>query len=175
MATTTLQQFSIKDLRELVQKLLTLPDGSCIIGEESGTVDGTPYVYLRPGDAYDFGPPRTRQGSDGFEYVSKPMMTAVRITAVGKNAAELMRKLHIALGSSPAKQFNRLRHYAITKISKIDNVGGAIGAGYAQKSMMTVDISYVHKVKIEQPYIYKVDITCMDDNGNKATGTVEEQ
>ncbi|WPK38373.1 hypothetical protein [Escherichia phage AV127] len=102
------------------------------------------------------------------------MMTAVRITAVGKNAAELMRKLHIALGSSPAKQFNHLRHYAITKISKIDNVGGAIGAGYAQKSMMTVDISYVHKVKIEQPYIYKADITCMDDNGNKATGTVEE-
>ncbi|QQO39160.1 hypothetical protein SPHG1_39 [Salmonella phage SPHG1] len=159
MATTTLQQFSIKDLRELVQKLLPLPDGSCII---SGTVDGTPYVYLRPGDAYDFGP-RTRQGADGFtnqpnlltEYVSKPMMTAVRITAVGKNAAELMRKLHIALGSSPAKQFNRLRHYAITKISKIDNVGGAIGAG------MT-------------PYIYKVDITCVDDNGNKATGTVEE-
>lgn len=130
-------------------------------------------MYLKPGAAHDFGPPRTRQDADGFEYVTQPMMTTVKIAASGQNAAELMRKLHVALQSSPAKQYNRLRHYAITKLSNIDNVGGAIGAGYMQKSMFSVDITYVHKIKINQPYIYKVDITCVDDNGGEATGTVE--
>lgn len=161
------------DLRELVRQLLQLPDGSCIVGEESGTVDGQPYIYLKPGDADDFGPARTYQDDQGMETVVQPMVIYVKVTAVGKNSDAIMRKLRVALGSSPAKQFNRLRHFAITKMSPLKNVGGAIGAGYAQKTLLTLEITYVHKVIINQPYIYKVDITCVDDNGGKATGTVE--
>lgn len=163
MDTTTLLQFDISDLRELVRRLLQLPDGTCIIGEESGTVDGAPFVFLKEMDDGDFGPPRVVQNDDDTETVTQPKIVDVDIEAVGPKASVLMRKLHVLLKSSPAKEWCRTHHFSIKSIKRPFNVGGLMGAGFEQRYRLTAEVTYVHKIKITQAYIREVDITVYND------------
>lgn len=163
MDTTTLLQFDILDLRELVRRLLALPDGTCFIGEQSGSVDGAPFVFLKETGDADFGPPVTVQNSDDTETVTQPKIVDVDIEAVGPKAAVLMRKLRVLLRSSPAKQFCRQHHFSIIDVKRPMNVGGLMGAGYEQRYRFTAEITYMHKVKITQSYIREVDITVRND------------
>ena len=163
MDTTTLLQFDILDLRELVRRLLSLPDGACIIGEQSGNVDGQPFVFLKAMGDDDFGPPRLVQNDDDTETVTQPKTAEIDIEAVGPNAAILMRKLHVLLKSSPGKEFARKHHFAVKDIKRPFNVGGIMGAGFEQRYRLTAEISYVHKVIIDQAYIREVDISVYND------------
>lgn len=156
-------QFDILDLRELVRRLLALPDGTCFIGEQSGSVDGAPFVFLKESGDGDFGPPVTVQNSDDTETVTQPKIVDVDIEAVGPKAAVLMRKLHVLLSSSPAKTFCRMHHFSIADIKRPINVGGLMGAGFEQRYRFTVEVSYMHKVKIGQAYIREVDISVHND------------
>lgn len=151
------------DLRELVRRLLQLPDGACIIGEESGTVDGQPFVFLKEMDDGDFGPPRTVQNDDDTETVTQPKIVDVDIEAVGPKASVLMRKLHVLLKSSPAKEWCRAHHFSINRVKRPFNVGGLMGDGFEQRYRLTAEVTYVHKVKITQAYIREVDITIFND------------
>lgn len=163
MDTTTLLQFDILDLRELVRRLLSLPDGACFIGEQSGVVDGQPFVFLKEMGDSDYGPPRLIQNDDDTETVTQPKMVEVDIEAVGPKAAILMRKLHVLLKSSPSKEFARMHHFAFQDFKRPFNVGGLMGAGFEQRYRLTAVISYVHKIRIEQAYIREVDISVYND------------
>ena len=172
MDTTTLLQFDISDLRELVRRLLSLPDGACFLGEQSGVVDGQPFVFLKEMGDSDFGPPRVIQNDDDTETVTQPKLVDVDIEAVGPKAAILMRKLHVLLKSSPAKEFMRIRHFAIKDFKRPFNVGGLMGAGFEQRYRLTVQVSYVHKIKIEQAFIRDVNITVFNDKTPEDVRTV---
>lgn len=146
-----------------MRRLLSLPDGACIIGEQSGNVDGQPFVFLKAMGDDDFGPPRLVQNDDDTETVTQPKTAEIDIEAVGPNAAILMRKLHVLLKSSPGKEFARKHHFAVKDIKRPFNVGGIMGAGFEQRYRLTAEISYVHKVIIDQAYIREVDISVYND------------
>lgn len=160
------------DLRELVRQLLKLPDGACFIGEQSGVVDGQPFVFLKEMGDGDFGPPRVVQNDDDTETVTQSKIVDVDIEAVGPKAAILMRKLHMLLKSSPSKQFAREHHFAFMDFKRPFNVGGLMGAGFEQRYRLTAVITYVHKVKIEQAYIREVDISIYNDKHPEDVRTV---
>lgn len=158
MDTQTLQQFSMSELRALVRIILKLPDASVIYGEESGSVDGQAYVYLRAGHLSDFGCARRKQINATTEVVSSPKLQEVHITAVGGNAWELMSKLQLVLQSSPAKSHFHACGWGLMTMKKCPNVGHIMGAGFEQRHRITLEISYVHKVAIEQDTISEADI-----------------
>lgn len=148
----------MSELRALLRIILKLPDASVIYGEEPGNVDGQAYIYLKPVNLSDFGVARRKQINATTEVVSQPKLQEVDVIAVGKNAWEMLSKAHLVIQSSPAKSHFHACGWGLMNIVKPMNIGHTMGAGFEQRYRMTLAISYVHKVAIEQATISEADI-----------------
>lgn len=146
-------------LRALLRIILSLPDGAAIYGEEPGNVDGQAYVFLKPHNLSDFGCARRKQINDTTEVVSQPKLQEVDVVFCGANAFDMMNKAHLILQSSPAKSHFHACGWGLMGIKKVGNWGHTLGAGYEQRQRFTLEISYVHKVAIEQNTIKAADIS----------------
>lgn len=163
----------MSELRVLVRTLLSLPDASVFYGEESGNVDGQAYVYLVNKHISDFGIARRKQINSTTEVVSQPKLQEVDIVACGFNAWELISKLHLLIQSSPGKSHFHACGWGLMSIKPPMDVGHLLGAGFEQRWQMTIEVSYVHKVAIEQDTISSADIEVYTETEAMQTVHVE--
>ena len=175
MASTTVLQFDMTGLRNLIRAVLTLPDGTVRDADEAAPTGAVAFVTVRKMLTQEVG--RARRVFDGTtetERIRKSAETTVSINAFGTDSNALLEKLTVMLQSSTGIQGMKALKGHVLRMSPVRNLSGFIGAGQEERAQLDIIISHEHKVDIDLNRIEQVDATAQSGDGLAATTHIDQ-
>lgn len=156
MAITTKSRFDIAQLRTLIQRVLTLPDGAVIpqFQPESKRKDVIVVGFLTQQEIGE-----SRLDFDGEkEAIKSSLISTVSISCCGKNGLAMALKLKSIMQSTRFREGLKSIGGAILKMSDIRNLSAIIGAVAEERGQFDVSITHDHITEIPLEPIEQVDI-----------------
>lgn len=157
MDTTTRSEFDIKQLRNLIQKVLTLPDGTV---RGSGEQENNLSSFITADILLSKEVGQSRCEFTGYsEVITTTLLTTVSISCYGNNAYRMAAKLRTVLQSSSATSAFKVMSAGIVRMSDVRNLTAIVGADYEERGQFDCIISHGHVVETPLAPIERVAVT----------------
>jgi hypothetical protein len=154
------------ELRNLVRRLLSLPDGTVRPAKQAGPVGGEPFVTVYRTRTEPLGTEtRSFDGESESETVRSSYRSFVSINAYGTEAYELMLKLRSVLATSAGLDGMKAIGGGIVDTGDVLDLSAIVGAGYEERARVELQISHTHTVVADQPRIAEARVEAHTDTG----------
>lgn len=156
----------MKELRNLVRSLLSLPDGSVRPAKQAGPTGGEPFVTVYRTRTQPLGAETLSfNGDDEKETIRSSYLSFVSINAFGTEAYELMLKLRSVIASSIGINGMKAIGGGVVDTSEVIDLSAIVGAGYEERARLELQISHMHTVVADLPRIDEVRLDGHTDTG----------
>lgn len=154
------------ELRNLVRRLLSLPDGSVRPSNQGGPTGREPFVTVFRSSTAPLGAETLQfDGVDERESIHSSYLSTISINAFGTEAYELMLKLRSVLASSAGLAGMKAINGGIVTVGQVLDLSAIVGAGYEERARVELQISHTHTVVADQPRIDAARIDVHTDTG----------
>lgn len=158
------------ELRNLVRRLLSLPDGSVRPAKQAGPTGGQPFVTVYRTRTQPLGvETRAFDGAEERETIRSSYLSFVSVNAFGTEAYELMLKLRSVLASSGGIDGMKAIGGGVVDAGEVLDLSAIVGAGYEERARIELQISHTHTVVADQSRIDEVRIDVHTDTGLNAS------
>ncbi|WP_455647947.1 phage neck terminator protein [Lonepinella koalarum] len=147
MVTTTLSQFDIAKLRQIVATALSLPNELVFSGQKQDLNALKMFVTVDLAYSHEIGTSyREFDGDNETETITTACQSVVSISAYGKNAMALMLKLRTLLQSSSCLDAFRAENWGLLSCSDVRNLSATVAYDYEERGQMDLTITHEHSV-----------------------------
>ncbi|SEO76353.1 hypothetical protein SAMN02800692_1993 [Luteibacter sp. UNC138MFCol5.1] len=156
----------MKELRNLVRRLLALPDGVVRPANQPAPTGREPFVTVNRTRTTAAGA-ETRAFDGGIEkeFIHSSYLSTVSINAFGTEAYELLLKLRSVLASSAGIAGMKALGAGVVVAGEVIDLSAIVGAGYEERARVELQISHTHTVVTDQPRIDEVEVDTTTNTG----------
>lgn len=152
------------ELRNLVRRLLSLPDGSVRPANQAAPTGGDPFVSVFRSRTDPVGAETLSfDGEHETETIRSSYLSTVSINAYGTNAYDLLLKLRSVLASSAGLAGMKAIGGGIVTMGQVADLSAIVGAGYEERARIELQISHTHTVVADQLRIAEAEVDAHTD------------
>ena len=171
MDSTSVLQFKPEALKQVIAKVLQLPDDRVffayqpakVYAEDEDEEEKEFFVTLNPITSVTLGTAYHFDGKKEQEVITQTKETTVSVNAYGTNANDLLQKLLGVLKTSLAVQSLNEAGMAIPRTSAIRNLSGVMGAGYEERAQVDLIVSHPYRLTTSLMRADSVEISVIKD------------
>ncbi|HEY4292057.1 phage neck terminator protein [Luteibacter sp.] len=154
------------ELRNLVRRLLSLPDGTVRPANQPAPTGREPFVAVQRLHTDPVGAETiTFDGEGEKETIHSSYLSTVSINAFGTEAYELLLKMRSALASSAGIAGMKAIGGGIVSTGQVIDLTGIVGAGYEERARVELQISHTHAVVTDQLRTDEITVSANTDIG----------
>jgi hypothetical protein len=154
------------ELRNLVRRLLSLPDGTVRPANQPAPTGREPFVTVQRIRTDPLGSETlTFDGEAEKETIHSSYLSTVSVNAFGTDAYELLLKLRSVFASSAGIDGMKAAGGGIVTTGEVIDLTGIVGAGYEERARIELQISHTHTVVTDQLRIDEARVEAHTDTG----------
>jgi len=160
-------------LRNLLRRLLSLPDGSVRPADKPAPTGDAPFLSVKLVSSPALGAERRDfDGEKEQETITSSYLSKISVNAFGTNAYDLMLKARSVLASSAGISGFRAMGAGLVSVSDVLDLSAIVGAGYEARARIELQVSHIHRVVTDLKRFDSVHIDAYTSAGQHASADI---